>query len=174
MSSTVKIEEPFHGAVLNRHHGKSVSGGLAIRVSGRVPAGDRVTVCGEPAQRQGERFTAEVVLRDRETDLVAAAEGSSGRQEDRVRVVWDRHSFPRYRFSIDDNSFFLRDIVQRGYHSLFDCFYLAMLRELNRKYGVKFTVNIYYTHYSAHLVFIFSEFPGRAKSAAIVACRYAQ
>ena len=60
-------------------------------------------------------------------------------------MVWDRYSEPRYRFSIDDNSFFLRDIAQKEYKSLFDCFYLKMLRDLHTKYGVKFTVNIYYT-----------------------------
>jgi hypothetical protein len=45
------------------------------------------------------------VLRHRETDLTATSKGPSGRYEDRVRVVWDRHSFPRYRLSLDDNSF---------------------------------------------------------------------
>ena len=62
-----------------------------------------------------------------------------------MRVVWDRHSEPRYRFSIDDNSFFLRDIAQKNYASLFDCFYLKMLRDLHTKYGAKFSLNIYYT-----------------------------
>jgi hypothetical protein len=62
-----------------------------------------------------------------------------------VRVVWDRHSFPRYRFSIDDSSFFLRDIYQQGYRSLSDCFCLAMLRTLHQDYGVKSTVDIHYT-----------------------------
>ena len=59
-------------------------------------------------------------------------------------VVWDRYSVPRYRFMIDDNSFFLRDIAQKGYKSLFDCFYLKGLRELHRKYGTRFCLNIYY------------------------------
>jgi len=54
-----------------------------------------------------------------------------------VRVVWDRHSRPRCRFSIDDNSFFLRDIAQQKYASLFDCFYLDLLRSLHKKYGAK-------------------------------------
>jgi len=62
-----------------------------------------------------------------------------------VRVVWDRHSRPRCRFSIDDNSFFLRDIAQQKYASLFDCFYLDLLRSLHKKYGVRFVLNIYYT-----------------------------
>lgn len=143
--AAVKIEEPYGGAVLNHRHGTASADGLKIGVRGRAPAGAAVTVNGVPAQRDGARFTADVVLRDKETDLVAVSTGDSGRSEDRARVVWDRYSEPRYRFSIDDNSFFLRDIFQKGYRSLFDCWYLQMLRDLNRKYGTKFSVNIYYT-----------------------------
>jgi hypothetical protein len=141
----IKILEPFHGAVLNHRQGKQTKEGLTIGVTGTAASGDRVTVNGIPCRREGNRFAGEVVLRDRETDLIAVAQGGNQRQEDRVRVVWDRYSVPRYRFSIDDNSFFLRDIAQKKYRSLFDCFYLKMLRDLHRKYGVKFTVNIYYT-----------------------------
>jgi len=139
------IEEPFHGAVLNRRHGKGVSGGLQIRVAGKAPAGRRVTVNGTPAARQGEKFTADVVLRENETEIVAIAQDDAHREEHRVRVVWDRYSRPRYRFSIDDNGFFLRDVAQKGYRSLFDCFYLEMLRKLHREYGARFVLNIYYT-----------------------------
>jgi hypothetical protein len=140
-ASPLIIREPFHGAVLNHRHGKQSADGLTIRVSGDAPSSDRVTVNGMPCRRDGIRFDAEVVLREKETDLIAVAGG----REARVRVVWDRYSEPRYRFSLDDNSFFLRDIAEKGYASLFDCFYLKMLRDLHRKYGVKFTVNIYYT-----------------------------
>jgi hypothetical protein len=143
--AALSIDEPFHGAVLNHRHGKAVDGGLQIQVSGEAPLDDRVTVNGVAARRAGTRFTADVVLRDKETDLVAKTAGRYGRQEHGVRVVWDQNSFPRYRFSIDDNSFFLRDIAQKNYKSLFDCFYLKGLKELNQKYGVRFTVNIYYT-----------------------------
>ena len=59
--------------------------------------------------------------------------------EDRVRVVWDRFSSPRYDFALDDNIFFLRDIARQRYASHFDCFYLKMLRDWHRKYGTCFT-----------------------------------
>lgn len=143
--AAIQIDEPYHGAVLNRRHGTPSAEGLKIAVQGRAPAGSPVSVNGAPARRTADRFEAEIVLRDQETDLVAVAEDGTGRHESRVRVVWDRYSEPRYRFSIDDNSFFLRDIWQKNYASLFDCWYLQMLRELNRKYGAKFSVNIYYT-----------------------------
>jgi uncharacterized Zn-binding protein involved in type VI secretion len=144
-SKGIQIEEPFHGAVLHARLGTPVAGGLKVRVCGTAPADAQVKVQGQPATREGKKFSTEVILREPETDIVAVAEGAAGRQEDKVRVVWDRNSFRRYRFSIDDNSFFLRDLHQQQYKSLFDCFYLAKLRELNQKYGTKFTLNIYYT-----------------------------
>jgi len=156
----LRIDEPFHGAVLNRRHGEEVDGGLKIRVSGQAPARDHVTVNGTAAQRAGSSFSAELVLDKKETQIVAAAEGSGGRQEHCIRVLWDRHSQPRYRFSIDDNSFFLRDIAGKSYASLFDCFYLKGLRELHAKYGTRFVLNIYYTTEDG---FELPQFPDRYK-----------
>jgi len=141
----LKIEEPFHGAVLNYRHGSQSDAGLAVTVRGGAGLDDTVTVNGQPCERHGTKFEASITLRELETDVVAVSEGSHGRQEHRIRVVWDRDSFPRYRFSIDDNSFFLRDIAAKEYPSLFDCFYLQLLRDLHSKYGAKFVLNIYYT-----------------------------
>jgi len=154
----LKIEEPFHGAVMHQRLGRPVEGGIEIRVQGTALAGQPVTVQGQPARRDGRRFTATVVLRDRRTEIVAASAGPGGPCEDRVSVVWDRHSRPRYRFSIDDNSFFLRDVAQKQYKSLFDCFYLKMLRDLHAKYGAKFVLNIYYTTADG---FDLTQFPDR-------------
>ncbi|MBN2477217.1 MAG: hypothetical protein JXB62_21595 [Pirellulales bacterium] len=144
-SNGLVIEEPFHGAVLNRRHGTEVDGGLKIPVTVKASAARRVLVNGQAAVRQGQRHVAQIVLRQSETDIVAVADGNAGRRQVRARVVWDRHSRPRYRFSSDDNSFFLRDVAQQGYRSLFDCGYLDMLRKLHAKYGAKFVLNIYYT-----------------------------
>ena len=59
-SSPIRIEEPVHGAVLNRHHGRPVDGGLEIAVRGTAPAYRRVLVNGNPARREGAR----VIRRD--------------------------------------------------------------------------------------------------------------
>ena len=144
-SEPFRVDEPFHGAVLNRRMGKEAEGGLKIQVRGEAPLRDRVTVNGTPAARAGSAFSSEVLLKDRETEILAASEGSSGRREHKVRVVWDKSSRPRYRISVDDNSFFLRDIAQKQYASLFDCFYLKMFRDLHAKYRARFVLNIYYT-----------------------------
>jgi hypothetical protein len=157
----LRIHEPFHGAVLNRKHGRRKEETLTIPVRGEAPLNAKVEVNGVPAWRAGAEFTAEVDLHGKETDIVAVASGVTGRQEHRVRVVWDRYSRPRYRFSIDDNCYFLRDIAANNYRSIFDNFYMAILRDLNRKYGAKFTVNLFYQ--TPENDFDLSRFPDRYK-----------
>jgi hypothetical protein len=148
--------------VLNHRHGRKVEGGLEIPVRGTAPLGQPVTVNGVYARRAGEHFAAEVVLSAPETDLVAVSSGVTGRSEHRIRMVWDRFSKPRFRFTIDDNSSFLRDIAAKKYKSLFDCPYLGGLRELNRKCGVKFSLNLFYT--TPENDFNLSQFPSSYKA----------
>lgn len=159
-SGAIRITEPFHGTVLNHRHGVQTDDGLKIQVSGEAPLRDLVMVNGAPAQRAGAGFTSQITLREKETEIVAVSQGSFGRAEHCIRVVWDKHSQPRYRFSIDDNSFFLRDIARQKYDSLFDCFYLKGLRDLHSKYGTRFVLNIYYTTEDG---FELPQFPDRYK-----------
>jgi hypothetical protein len=160
-AGAVKIEEPFDGAILSSRHGKPSAGGLAILVSGTAPASEPVTINGQSARREGSRFFGEVVLREKVTEIVAASGSADSRSEDRVRVVWDRHSQPRYHFAVDDNIYFLRDIARNNYASLFDCFYLKTFRDLHQKYGTRFSLNIYY---AADDGFTLAQFPDRYRS----------
>jgi len=140
----LQIDEPFHGAVLSHRHGVQDDEGLTIAVTGRAPTDRPVLVNGVEAEREGQGFLAGITITEREQDISAVCEGTLGRLEHTVRVVWDRESRKRYRFSIDDNSFWLRDVAREGYASLFDCFYLAMLRDFNERYDAKFVLNIYF------------------------------
>jgi hypothetical protein len=141
----VQIDHPIHGAVLNHRHGRQDRDSLKTQVRGRAPRGAQVLVNGIEASRSGETFAAEVRLTAAWTDITATAAGPAGTAVHTVRVLWDRFSRRRYRFSIDDNSFFLRDLARNRYPSLFDCFYLAGLRRLHRAYGAKFSVNVFNT-----------------------------
>lgn len=145
VAADFRILEPMDGAVMHARLGRPVPGGLTIEVSGRAPRDAEVLVQDRPARRDGETFQGAAVLRERETEVVATAKSGSDRLKAKVRLVWNRHSRKRYRFVIDDNSFFLRDITRKQYQSLFDCFYLKMLKDLNDTYGARFTLNIYYT-----------------------------
>ncbi|NOY82286.1 MAG: hypothetical protein GXP31_14905 [Kiritimatiellaeota bacterium] len=153
------IDTPFHGAVLNSRHGRETPTGLAVTVRGRAPMDAAVSVNGINARRAGEFFEAEVVIEAANSEICARTEGGRGRREHRIRVYRDRGSFPRYRFGIDDNSFFLRDICRKRPNSLFDCFYLDILRGFHREYGTKFVLNIFYS--TPEKDFALDQFPTR-------------
>ena len=139
----VRILEPPDGAILNRHDGETTTGGLRITVRGLSKHRGPVLVnCAEVPVDSG-RFETTVVLGAQENEIVAEAAGGG---KDKVIVLWDRHSYARYRFSTDDNIWFLRDIARHAerYKSIFENEYLAMWRDLHRKYGVKIHFNIYY------------------------------
>ncbi len=149
----IRIHWPVHGAVLNRRHGEQSAEGLAIAVRGTAPPLEDVRVNGCRALRRGEEFEARVVLREFEQEIAAVCGGKNegcshggiyGTGEHRVRVVWDRASRPRYAFQIDDNIFFLRHIFQRRPASIFEVSYLGMLRELHRRYGACFVLNLFF------------------------------
>jgi len=152
------IDFPFNGAILNHRHGRIDADGLSVTVRGSCPPYGHVTVNGIPARIDGHSYTAPLALAALETDIVARYRGATGEMTCSVRVVFDRHSFPRYRVCLDDNSYFLRDIARKGYDSIFDCHYLALLQRLHREYGAKFSCNIYY---EADDGFALHEFPDR-------------
>lgn len=64
------------------------------------------------------------------------------------RFVCDLDPRKRYNFFIDDNVFFLMELVRRQHKSIFDSFWLANLRKLHRDYGMKVTLNTFF--HNAH------------------------
>lgn len=141
----IRITSPVHGEVLTHRNGQLENNGLVINVHGEIsaPLNKPVFVNGNPATVTANRFHTPVKLTEEETDIVVSV-GVPSAVEHKVRVLWIRHSRPRYRFSIDDNIFFLRDLCRERPKSIFDHFYLRGLRELNRRYGCKFVLNMFY------------------------------
>ena len=136
----VQITSPWDGDVLSRHDGEETDEGLWITVEGTAPAGEQVSVAGRAAERDGERFSARALLTGRDTTVIAAA--PSG--QDSIGLLYDRRSRRRYRFSVDDNVLFLRDLASEPPESLFDHWYLAFWREMHERFGAKIHINIYY------------------------------
>ena len=87
-------------------------------------------VNGIETKREGNRFSAEIVLKEKETSIIANA----GKHQDRARVILDQNTEPRYSLSFDDNVFFLGDIAKNNHRSIFDNFYLKGLKNLHQKY----------------------------------------
>jgi len=154
-SPEIQVHQPFHGAVLHRRLGAPVVGvveasdgtpiALKIKVSGEVPADAAVTVNGVECHRNGRVFEAEIELRQKTNDIVVKSKSASDEtRESRIKVLWLKNSVPRYRFTVDDTIFFLREIHRNGYKSLFDDYFLGNLRKLHQKYGTKFALNLFY------------------------------
>jgi len=153
--SGIQVLQPFHGAVLHRRLGAPVVGvveasdgrpiALKIKVSGEAPPDAAVTVNGVECRRNGRAFEAEIELRQKMNDIIVKSKSASNElHETRIRVLWLKNSVPRYRFTVDDTIFFLREIHRNGYKSLFEDYFLGNLRKLHQKYGTKFALNLFY------------------------------
>ena len=142
MDTSIKITQPHDGDVLNRHDGVEKGESLTVTVRGSAPSGVSVVVNGRDAVRDGETFSCELVLWERRNAIIAKAEGMS----DEIVVLWDRGSRKRFRFSMDDNICFLKDLgLNPGkYASLFDHWYLGFLRDMHREFDTRVHINIYF------------------------------
>jgi hypothetical protein len=145
-AAEIRITHPRNGDVLNRHDGIEVAGALTIEVSGTAPEGVPVKVNGLPAHVSGGRFRCELDLTQRRTAITAFASREGADLEHTATVLWDKASRPRYRFSVDDNIEFLRELALRAddYASLFDHWYLGFWRQMHEEFGAKIHINIYY------------------------------
>ena len=150
-----RVEQPFHGAVLHHRLKEPVIGmledstgkpsALKIKVAGEAPPSAAVTVNGIQCRRNGKMFETEIELRQQKNDITVKAVSPTGTvQESRLTVLWLKNSFPRYRFTIDDTIFCLREIHRNEYKSLFDDYFLGNLRKLHRQYGTKVSLNLFY------------------------------
>jgi hypothetical protein len=146
MSAAFRITSPWHGDVVNLHDGKETSDQLTVEVAGAAPQGAAVTVNGIPAEVRGGLFHAPVDIRERSTKIKAVCRTGSAELTEAITVLWDKDSRPRYRFSVDDNIEFLKDLGTRpdDYPSLFDHWYLGFWRQMHEEYGAKIHVNVYY------------------------------
>ncbi|MDD4019647.1 MAG: twin-arginine translocation signal domain-containing protein [Kiritimatiellae bacterium] len=167
---------PFDGGIIHEQCGTPVLGietgsdgarMLKIEVSGVVPPGvkpELFTADGRaiPVTLQNGVFRGAALLRDRVTEIRARAVIGGKRRVIRTRPVWVKNSTPRFRCYIDDHSFSFRDIARQRYKSIFDCFYLGKLRDLNRNFGVKINLNCFNT--TPERDFSLSMFPDTYKS----------
>lgn len=144
----IRIVEPKDGAILNKNDGKQTSRGLEITVKGTISDGyDEVWVNDTRSEVTREEFASNVVLEERENRIVAFGRGKEGkRAADVITVLWDQNSIKRYRFSVDDNIVWLKDLAMNStkHHSIFDNEFLGFWRQMHEKFGTKIQFNIYY------------------------------
>ena len=132
------------GAILNRHHGVEDEKGLAIKIEGICDLASHVTVNDIPAIRDGRRFFADVTLTQKINTITAKALTAFGEFTQSIQVVWDKKSFRRCNFYIDDHSFFWTDLIKERPKRAFDHFYLGGLKKIHEEHGLKVTLNCFY------------------------------
>lgn len=159
----LKITNLVNGSVVNRNDGRETDEFLEINVEGLAENfTDSVIVNGKAATRSRYAFKAPVRLTEKFNEIKVSVKNLCGEFQQSLKVVWDKKSFKRYRFYIDDNVFFLTDIAKGNFKSLFEHFYLKKLKELNKNYGTKFILNIFYKN--DHSPFVIKDFPDKYKA----------
>lgn len=148
---------PAQGEILTHRHGVESDNGLQLKVIGIARTADEVTVNNVPAIRCGERFEAVINLTERFSTITACARGTKGKTIREIQVVYDKKSFRRANFCIDDNIFTFADIAKERPASIFDHFYLKHLKMLHEKYGMKITLNLFFRDLRSG--FTLAEFP---------------
>jgi hypothetical protein len=142
MTTPLAIAFPADGDILNRCDGVESPDSLLVTVRGTAPAGASVPVNGQPAARDGDAFTCAIPITARRNAIRAEA----GNESVGIEVFWNRGSRKRYRFSVDDNILFLKDLGLNpdAYASLFDHWYLDFWLSMHKRYGTKIHINIYH------------------------------
>ena len=142
MSAQLQITHPRDGDVLNRHDGTETEEEILVPVRGTARGMATVDVNGTQVPVTNGEFACEVALSKKRSAIVATA----GADRHEITVLWTRGSRKRYRFSLDDNILFLRDLGlhPEEYNSIFDHWYLGFWRQMHQEYGTKVHVNIYY------------------------------
>jgi hypothetical protein len=146
MNEPFRITSPWHGDVLTSYDGRETPDTLTVPVTGVASVGCEVTVNGVAADVRDGSFHAAAPLRQRRSDIAAVCRSGGADRTGAVTVLWDKGSRPRYRFSVDDNIEFLRDLGTNpeDYPSLFHHWYLGFWRRMHEEYGAKIHINIYY------------------------------
>jgi hypothetical protein len=151
-----------HGAILNSKNGTELDGALSINIEGLNDSLSPVFVNSVVSQQQDHHFKAKVKLQNKFNEIIFKTTNNYGKFQQKINLIWDKNSFKRYNFYIDDHIFFLTDIAKQQPRSLFNHFYLKGLKNLHDQYGTKFTLNIFYKN--DHHSFTLDMFPDKYKS----------
>lgn len=140
----IKLIFPIDGDMLNETDGVVSAGSLNIKLKIEAPSGSNITVNGVKAKYIDGIFQADVKLKNYE-NIIKIIEGNKGYNQS-IKVFWLKNYVGKYRFSIDDNILFLKDITDNAdrYKSIFENPYLGFWKKIHDTYGTKIHFNLFY------------------------------
>jgi hypothetical protein len=144
VENKIKFLSPIDGDMLNVYDGKVSDGNLLTDVKVIAPSEMRIEINGIAATWSDGKFSASLPLKDYK-NIIEAIDLDSG-EKNTIVVYWLKSVVNKYRLSLDDNIWFLRDINTNAgkYKSIFENPYLGFLKEVYDTYGTKIHLNLYF------------------------------
>ncbi len=135
----MKFVYPTDGDMLTNAAGRLIDGNLMIEAA--VESKQEVLINSVRAQRQANGlWTAQVMLCADKTMLTACSTDETCC----VEVYRLPNANGKYALSVDDNIWWLAELTQHSYQSMFDHPYLAVYKRAHEKYGAKVRFNLFY------------------------------
>jgi len=143
-SSEVDIISHIDGDMLTGNDGIVTNGSLLTQVIVSAPQGSGIKINGTRAKFDGKYYKADILLKEYKNEITVSERKTHNSQT--ITVYWLKDILGKYRFSLDDNIWFLRDINNNSsaYRSIFDNSYLGFLKNVHDTFGTKIHMNIYY------------------------------
>ncbi|MBO7329785.1 MAG: hypothetical protein J6W00_13555, partial [Lentisphaeria bacterium] len=116
----IEITNFRQGAILNHNHGEETEKSLKVRIEGISDHGCPVMINGVAAEMDGRRFFADIDLTEKINTVTASTITPYGNYSQELTLVWDKKSFKRYNFYIDDHIFTFTDLAKERPKSAFD------------------------------------------------------
>ena len=135
---------PIDGDMLHPSDGTMRDGRLEVNIIVTANPESRLLLNGEPMQANGNTFSGRASLTAYKNIFTVEDAGTGEGQT--IELYRLDHFEGKYRLSIDDNIWFLRDLQQQAdkYHSLFENPFMGFLKEIHDAYGTKIHLNIFY------------------------------
>lgn len=142
--SDIQFLSPIDGDVLHQNDGIIAGDALAVKVTIAAPEGSVITVNGQTASNKNGIYTTTVKLHEYQ-NTIEIKDRKSGNAK-KITVFRYNNLAGKYRLSIDDAVWFLKDIHlnRHRYQSIFENPFLAFLQQLHNNYGTKTHINIFY------------------------------
>jgi len=144
MENKMKFLSPADGDMLTSYDGKESDNSLQTEIRVAAPAGLNIIINGLAAKYSEGNYTASLTLKDYR-NTVAAQDTQSG-EKISMEIYWLKDIVGKYRLSIDDNIWFLRDLNANSgkYKSIFENPYLGFLKHVHDTFGTKIHLNLFY------------------------------
>ena len=142
MATFMKFVSPIDGDMLNGRDGSLEAGVLSTVVTLAADEGRSITINGVPADEHAGIYTAMIDL-DAYQNTIQAVDTESGDSQSIIVYLLTRYA-GKYRVSVDDGVWFLRDIAENDYPTIFANPYLNMWKQFHDTYGTKVHINIYF------------------------------